>query len=54
MYSRAQWTSFFASGRHDRYVPLGDQVTAGELASALAYVRENAADAARDEGAGVR
>jgi hypothetical protein len=53
-YSRAQWQAFFASGRHDRYEPLGDRVSAGEMASILAYVRENAADAEHDQGAGVR
>jgi len=53
-YSRAQWQAFFASGRHDRYEPLGDRVSAGEMASILAYLRENAADAEHDQGAGIR
>lgn len=53
-YSRAQWTSFFASGRHDRDERLGDRVTVGEIAAIHAYVDENAADSARDEGAGIR
>lgn len=53
-YSRGQWTTFFATGRHDRYLPIGDQVSAGEIAAVLAYVRQNAADASRDQGAGVQ
>jgi len=53
-YSRAQWTVFFASGRHDRDERLGDRVTVAEIAAIHAYVDENAADSARDEGAGIR
>jgi mono/diheme cytochrome c family protein len=53
-YSRAQWEAFVGSGRHDRYEPLGDEVSAGEMASILAYLKANAADAESDQGAGVR
>jgi mono/diheme cytochrome c family protein len=53
-YARAQWTSFFASGRHDRYQPLGDRVTAAEIAAIHGYLDENAADSERDQGAGLR
>jgi len=53
-YTRAQWDRFFASGQHDRYVPIGDQIGAGELMAAKAFLRANAADTAEDQGAGVR
>jgi len=53
-YARAQWTAFFASGRHDRYQPLGDRVTAAEIAAIHGYLDENAADSERDQGAGLR
>ena len=53
-YTRAQWDRFFASGQHDRYVPIGDQLGAGELMAAKAFLRANAADTAEDQGAGVR
>jgi len=53
-YARGQWTSFFASGRHDRYQPLGDRVTAAEVAAIHGYLDENAADSERDQGAGLR
>ena len=53
-HSRAQWQRFFAAGQHDRYEPLGDRVSGGEMASILAFLRENAADGDRDQGAGIR
>lgn len=54
MYSRGQWASFLSTGRHDRFVRIGDKVTPAELAAIATYLDENAADAAKDQGAGVR
>jgi mono/diheme cytochrome c family protein len=53
-YARGQWTAFFASGRHDRYEPLGDRVTLAEVAAIHGYLDENSADSERDQGAGLR
>jgi len=53
-FASSQWRSFFASGRHDHYQRLGDKVSAAELAAIKAYLIANAADAAEDQGAGVR
>jgi eukaryotic-like serine/threonine-protein kinase len=53
-YARAQWDRFFATGQHDRYVPIGDRVTASQLIAAKAYMTANAADAPENQGAGVR
>lgn len=53
-FASSQWRSFFASGRHDHYQRLGDKVSAAELAAIKAHLIANAADAAEDQGAGVR
>ncbi len=52
--TRAMWERFFASGEHDRYVPIGDRMSAGQLMAARAYLRANAADSAENQGAGVK
>lgn len=53
-YTRAQWERFFASGQHDRYVGIGDHMSAGQLQAARAYLRANAADSAEHQGAGIQ
>ncbi|MEZ4363426.1 MAG: serine/threonine-protein kinase [Kofleriaceae bacterium] len=53
-YTRAQWERFFAGGLHDRYVGIGDQMGAGELSAARAFLRANAADSAEHQGAGIQ
>lgn len=53
-YVKAQWERFFASGQHDRYLRLGDRMTAGQLQAARAFLRANAADSAENQGAGVQ
>jgi len=53
-YTRAQWERFFSTGQHDRYVRIGDRVSAGQLMAARAYLRANAADSAENQGAGIR
>jgi len=52
--SRAMWERFFAAGEHDRYLPIGDQMTAGQLMAVRAYLRANAADSAENQGAGIK
>ncbi len=52
--SRAMWERFFASGQHDRYIPIGDRMSAGQLRAARAYLRANAADSAENQGAGIK
>lgn len=53
-YTQVQWDRFFATGQHDRYVPIGDQMSAGQLAAVKAFLRTKAADAPENQGAGVR
>ena len=53
-YSRAQWERFFASGQHDRYQRLGEQLDAAQMMAARAYLRANAADTAESQAAGVQ
>ena len=53
-YAQAQWERFFATGQHDRYQRLGDEMTASQMKAARAYLRANAADTAENQGAGVR
>lgn len=53
-YTRVQWERFFASGQHDRYVGIGDQMSAGQLQAARAFLRANAADSAEHQGAGIQ
>ena len=52
--SRAQWERFFATGKHDRYVAIGDQLSANQLGAARAFLRAHAYDAPEDQGAGIR
>ncbi len=53
-YTSSQWSRFFASGTHDRYQRLGGKIGTGQLADVKAYVMSKAADAARNQGAGIR
>ena len=53
-YTRAQWSRFFATGQHDRYIPIGDRMSAAQLMAAKAYLSANAADAPENQGAGIR
>jgi len=53
-YTRAQWERFFATGQHDRYVPIGDRMNGSQLMAARAFLRKNAADSAENQGAGIR
>jgi serine/threonine protein kinase len=53
-YTRAQWDRFFATGQHDRYLPIGDQMNAAQLKAAKAFLSASAADAPENQGAGVR
>lgn len=53
-YTSSQWVRFFASGKHDRYQRLGGKIASGQLADVKAYVISKAADAARNQGAGIR
>ncbi|MEZ4225227.1 MAG: PEGA domain-containing protein [Polyangiaceae bacterium] len=53
-FSAAQWRSFFADGRHDRFKRLGGKVSAKELGSIKSYLEKNAADAPKNQGAGIR
>jgi mono/diheme cytochrome c family protein len=52
--SRVQWERFFATGKHDRYVALGDQLSAIQLSAARAFLRARAYDAPENQGAGIR
>jgi serine/threonine protein kinase len=52
--SRVMWERFFAAGEHDRYLPIGDQMSAGQLMAVRAYLRANAADSAENQGAGIK
>ncbi len=53
-YTRSQWDRFFAKGKHDRYERLGGRVNARQLSDVKAYVKSKSADAARNQGAGIR
>ena len=53
-YTRSQWDRFFASGSHDRYERLGGAMNMQQLADVKAYVKTKSADAARNQGAGIR
>ncbi len=53
-YTRSQWDRFFASGTHDRYERLGGAMSMQQLADVKAFVKTKSADAARNQGAGIR
>jgi len=52
--ARAQWERFFATGKHDRYVAIGDRFSGTQLEAARAFLRAYAYDAAEHQGAGIR
>lgn len=53
-YTKEQWRSYFATGRHKRHAPLGQHCTLPELAAIKAFLMSNAADQDSDVAAGVR
>ena len=53
-FSKAQWQRFFASGSHDRFAKIGREVSAKDLTSIKTYLEDNAADRAKNQGAGVK
>lgn len=53
-YTKEQWRSYFATGRHKRHSPLGQHCTLPELAAVKAFLMSNAADQDSDVAAGVR
>ena len=53
-YTKAQWSRYFAYGRHKRKAPLKGVVSSSELADIKAYLMANAADVDSDVAAGRR
>ena len=49
-----QWVSFFAYGKHQRYVPLRGSVTVSEMADIKAFLMKHAYDVESDVAAGIR
>lgn len=50
----AQWSRYFARGRHHRRAPLAAHLSLAELANIKAFLQSKAADARHDTAAGVR
>ncbi len=53
-FTSSQWDRFFSRGSHDRYRRIGGDMSSGQLAHVKTYLKSKAADAARNQGAGIR
>lgn len=53
-FTSTQWDRFFSRGSHDRYQRIGGAMSGGQMAHVKTYLKSKAADAARNQGAGIR
>jgi cytochrome c5 len=53
-FTSAQWDRFFARGSHDRYQRIGGAMSSSQMAHVKTYLKSKAADAVRNQGAGIR